>query len=121
MERSEDQYTEINEAHFGDRTETRLTQGARPATGNPSSLYRGRRVPTILRRGPYRVYFFSHDLREPPHVHVDRDDRSAKFWLSPIALARNIGFSAIELRKVERFLREQENNLTDAWHDFFDR
>ncbi len=42
-------------------------------------------VPTVLRTGPYRVYFHSHEPNEPPHVHVDRDDLSAKFWLQPIA------------------------------------
>jgi len=30
-------------------------------------------MPTVLRKGPYRVYFFSHDMTEPPHVHVDRE------------------------------------------------
>ena len=28
-------------------------------------------------------------------MHVDRDDASAKFWLGPVALARNYGFSAV--------------------------
>jgi hypothetical protein len=41
--------------------------------------------------GPYRIYFYSHEPNEPPHVHVDRDDQSAKFWLDPVALARNLG------------------------------
>src|SRR6266851_10017378 len=50
-------------------------------------------MPTVLRIGPYRIYFVSHDLNEPPHVHVDRDDQSAKFWLAPVALARNLGFN----------------------------
>jgi len=36
------------------------------------------------------VYFFSHEPNEPPHVHVDRDDQSAKFWLKPIGLAQKI-------------------------------
>lgn len=54
-------------------------------------------MPTVLRSGPYRIYFVSHDLNEPPHVHVDRDDQSAKFWLAPVALARNLGFNAVEL------------------------
>jgi hypothetical protein len=36
-------------------------------------------VPTLLRVGPYRVYWFSHEPIEPTHVHVDRDDMSAKF------------------------------------------
>jgi Protein of unknown function (DUF2442)/Domain of unknown function (DUF4160) len=29
------------------------------------------------------VYFYSHEPNEPAHVHVDRDDQSAKFWLKP--------------------------------------
>jgi hypothetical protein len=54
-------------------------------------------VPTVLRSGPYRVYFFSHEPNEPPHVHVDRDEQSAKFWLKPVGLALNLGFSPVEL------------------------
>jgi hypothetical protein len=42
-------------------------------------------MPTVLRIGPYRFYFVSHDMDEPPHVHVDRDDESAKFWLAAVA------------------------------------
>lgn len=38
-------------------------------------------MPTVARIGPYRVYFVSHDMNEPPHVHVDREAYSAKFWL----------------------------------------
>ena len=45
-------------------------------------------MPTVLRAGPYRVYWYSHEPNEPPHVHIDRDDLSAKFWLSPVTLAR---------------------------------
>lgn len=41
------------------------------------------RVPTVLMAGPYRFYFYSHEPNEPPHVHVDRDNLSAKFWLNP--------------------------------------
>ena len=48
-------------------------------------------------RQPYRLYFYSHEPNEPPHVHVDRDDQSAKFWLDPVALARNLGFGPVEL------------------------
>ena len=56
-------------------------------------------MPTILRHGPHRFYFYSHEPNEPPHVHVDRDDRTAKFWLNPVALAMNLGFAAIELAR----------------------
>lgn len=36
-------------------------------------------MPTVLRIGPYRFYFYSHEPNEPSHIHVDRDDLSAKF------------------------------------------
>lgn len=63
-------------------------------------------MPTVIRIKSYRIYFYSHELNEPPHVHVDRDDQSAKFWLGPVALSRNLGFSAKELHTIERILTE---------------
>lgn len=76
-------------------------------------------MPTVLRRGPYRVYFFSHEPYEPPHVHVDREALSAKFWLRPVALARNTGFSARELSMIQAMLDEHEEHLWEAWHGYF--
>ena len=76
-------------------------------------------MPTILRSGPYRIYFHSHEPNEPPHVHIDRDDQSCKFWLEPISLARNLGFSARELRNIELILSDNQQSLLEAWHDYF--
>lgn len=76
-------------------------------------------MPTVLRDGPYRVYFYSHEPNEPPHVHVDREDRSAKFWLKPVGLARNLGFNARELRVVERLVAAHEQRLAEAWDEYF--
>jgi hypothetical protein len=56
-------------------------------------------MPTLLRHGPYRFYFFSHETNEPPHVHVDRDKLSIKYWLMPVELAANFGFSSKEHRE----------------------
>jgi hypothetical protein len=76
-------------------------------------------MPTVLRSGPSRIYFYSHEGDEPPHVHVDRDDRSAKFWLDPVAMARNVGFPAWELRRIEDLLVRHEGPLLEAWHEYF--
>jgi len=62
------------------------------------------------------VYFFSHEPNEPPHVHVDRDDLSAKFWLQPVALARNSGYPAHELRRIRRLIEENQADLLEAWN-----
>jgi hypothetical protein len=79
-------------------------------------------MPTVLRSGPYRFYFYSHDLiSEPSHVHVDRDEFSAKFWLTPIALARNLGFSASELRKIERIIDAHQSELLERWDKEYGR
>ena len=75
----------------------------------------------MLRTGPYRVYFYSHEPNEPPHVHVDRDDQSAKVWLNPVALARNLGFSPNELRRIQRLVEENERMLMEKWDENFGR
>ena len=76
-------------------------------------------APTVLREGPYRFYFVSHDLSEPPHVHIDRDNLSAKFWLQPVGLAYNLGFSAKELRRLETVTAEYQQEFLEAWNDYF--
>jgi hypothetical protein len=50
---------------------------------------------------------------------VDRDDSSAKFWLVPVALARNLGFSARELAQIERVIQEHQQSLLEAWNEYF--
>lgn len=76
-------------------------------------------VPTILLAGPYRMYFYSHEPNEPPHIHVDRDDQSAKFWLEPVALALNLGFSPAELRRIQRLVGENRALLLEKWYERF--
>jgi hypothetical protein len=71
--------------------------------------------PAVLRSGPYRFYFVSHDLHEPPHVHIDRDAFSA----NPVALAYNLGFPARELRKLVALTTENQKELLEAWNEYF--
>ena len=84
-----------------------------------NSLVYNYSMPTVLRIGPYRFYFYSHEPNEPAHIHIDRDDSSAKFWLKPISLASNIGFSAKELRKLQLIIQENQKNLLEAWYGYF--
>jgi hypothetical protein len=76
-------------------------------------------MPTVVRSGPYRFYFYSHEPNEPPHVHVDRDDLSAKFWLEPIGLVRNFGFSPKELRLIQKLVTQHQAELVEKWHGHF--
>lgn len=76
-------------------------------------------MPTVLKTGPYRFYFYSHEPNEPPHVHVDRDSLSAKFWLNPIGLARNLGFNARELRQIEKLIGKHRAKFLEVWNGYF--
>jgi hypothetical protein len=76
-------------------------------------------MPTSLRIGPYRFFFYAGDRNEPAHTHVQRDDAEAKFWLGPVRLAWNHGFSGPELRRVERIAEENENRLMEIWNEYF--
>ena len=76
-------------------------------------------MPTVLRSGPYRLFFYSADRDEPPHVHVERDAQIAKFWLKPVRLEDSGGFKRVELRKVERVVEENVEDLVRSWDEFF--
>ena len=76
-------------------------------------------MPTVFRIGPYRFYFYSHESNEPVHIHVDRDKLSAKFWLHPVELARNIGFPPKELRKIRDIIIEDEQTILEVWNGYF--
>jgi hypothetical protein len=76
-------------------------------------------MPTVLRSGPYRFYFYSHEPNEAPHVHIDRDDLSAKFWLDPVQLTRNFGFRARELREIQSIVMKNQYQFQGEWYEFF--
>lgn len=76
-------------------------------------------MPTILRAEGFRFYFYSHEPNEPPHVHVDKDDRTAKVWLERVTLARSVGFRAHELNVILDLVRENRMSFLEAWHGHF--
>lgn len=76
-------------------------------------------MPTILRERAYRFYFYSGDVDEPRHVHVDSGESTAKFWLGPVAVHYNLGFSARELRAIERIVLQHQKKFMEAWDAYF--
>ena len=79
----------------------------------------GKYMPTVLREGPYRLFFYSGDGSEPPHVHVERDDRTCKFWLDPVRMQTSGGLGRSEIRRIARIVEEHQPALIEAWNDFF--
>ena len=76
-------------------------------------------MPTVLRIGPYRFYFFSNEGDEPPHVHVDRDTATLKAWLDPIALANSHGFRPKEIGAIIAQVAAHRETLLEAWYVHF--
>jgi hypothetical protein len=77
-------------------------------------------MPTVLRTAGYRFYFYSLENDEPPHVHVDRGDKLAKYWLQPVELASSKRFKAHELGEVGALVRKHQELFLKAWHEHFD-
>jgi hypothetical protein len=76
-------------------------------------------MPTVLRSGPYRLFFFAGDRTEPAHIHVERDDRIAKLWLDPVRLHSSGGFPRVEIARIEKLVSNHRVELMEAWNEYF--
>jgi len=77
-------------------------------------------MPTILRIKGHRFFFFSNEGNEPPHVHVEKAENYAKFWLNPVILAKSIGYNARELRQLRELIEEYHDLFEEKWNEYFD-
>lgn len=76
-------------------------------------------MPTVLRSGPYRFFFYASDRDEPSHIHVERDDNVAKVWLDPVRLHSSGGFARTEIGQIEKLVTENQQTLLEAWDEYF--
>jgi hypothetical protein len=76
-------------------------------------------MPTVLRLGAYRFFFYAGDADEPPHVHVERDHDKAKFWLEPVRLQNSGGFGRTEINRIQKLVEDNREDLLRSWHEFF--
>ncbi len=76
-------------------------------------------MPTILRIGAFRFYFYSHEPNEPPHIHVDRDSATIKIWLDSLEVAKSRGFRAHEIGGIVDMVEEHRTEFLEAWHEYF--
>ena len=76
-------------------------------------------MPVVLRAKGYVVRFFSSDLGEPPHVHVEKAEAVGKWWLDPIRMQWQYRFTASQLRAINRLLRDNERYILEQWNEFF--
>jgi hypothetical protein len=75
-------------------------------------------MPTVKGiQGPYRFFFYSFDCNAPPHVHIRRYAQMCKFWLRPIALSKNYGFSRRELNDIRKRIVAELAKIEEAWNE----
>ncbi|MEW6068283.1 MAG: DUF4160 domain-containing protein [Nitrospirota bacterium] len=56
---------------------------------------------------------------EPEHIHIEREDKIARFWLDPVRLQSSGGFSRIEISKIHKIIIENHSKLLEAWDEYF--
>ncbi len=76
-------------------------------------------MPTVLRIGPYRFFFYAGDSDEPPHIHVERGDNTAKFWLDPVRLQNSGGFNRSEINRIQKLVEGNRECLLRSWDEYF--
>jgi hypothetical protein len=68
----------------------------------------------------YRFFFFSNEGHEPVHVHVEKAEKYAKFWLRPVSVAYNYKFNSVELNRIAKLIEARKDEIEGKWNDYFD-
>ena len=76
-------------------------------------------MPTILRTVSYRFFFYAGDRDESPHIHVERDDNTAKFWLNPVRFENSGGFSREEITRIQKIVEDHQTEFLKSWNEYF--
>jgi hypothetical protein len=79
-------------------------------------------MPVVFRERGFKFFFYSNEgtPREPVHIHVEKDDVEAKFWLKPeVRVAYNDGYDARTLRELLEFVEANKDRIERAWNEFF--
>jgi len=78
-------------------------------------------MPSVLRVLGFRLFFYSLDRVEPPHIHVEHGDKVAKFWLNPVGLAESRGFRSHELTRLRALVIEHRLRFLEFWNEHLRR
>ena len=71
-------------------------------------------MPTVLRIESYRFFSYAGDRGEPPHIHIESDDKIAKFWLDPVRLRSSGGFNRTEVARLHKLVERNREHLLRA-------
>ena len=52
-------------------------------------------------------------------MHVERDEKIAKFWLDPVRLHHSGGFNPRDIGQIRRLIEDHDTELVEAGNDYF--
>lgn len=78
-------------------------------------------MPTIMIIDGIRLYFYSNEKGEPPHVHVEYQGLTAKIWINPVYLASSQGLKARDISKALKIVKQNEKIIREKWDEFFSK
>jgi hypothetical protein len=76
-------------------------------------------MPTLLIWKGYKFRFYALDMDEPPHVHIVKDGKSLKVWLTDLVVAQNAGYNEQEVARLMAIVAQRRSEWIGAWNDFF--
>jgi len=78
-------------------------------------------MPTVFIENGFRFFFYSKDVSERPHIHIENADGEIKLWMDTFTVAKRYGYMrksdercAIEIAKRRR------QDIMDAWQKLLD-
>ena len=78
-------------------------------------------MPTVFVINGFRFFFFSNENNEPVHIHSEKAEDAAKFWLNPVVLEYNYGFTSGELKQIENIIQENSQKIILKWNEYFNK
>ena len=79
-------------------------------------------MPVVFRSLGFKFFFYSNEgsPREPVHIHAEKGDDEAKFWIQPeVRVAYNNGYDARALRELLGIVGANRILIERAWNEFF--
>lgn len=75
-------------------------------------------MPTVLRNNGYRFFFYSNE-HLPKHIHVEKENKTAKFYLNEIELVHSRGFNASDLKEIRKLVDDNVELFKNKWNEHF--
>ncbi len=77
-------------------------------------------MPVVLVVNGFRFFFYSNENFEPLHIHVQKAEGNAKYWLEPeLEEVYSYGFTIGQRRSIQRIVNENREFLIEKWYEYF--